>query len=210
MRKYDIPYVRRGPATFNIPKPIEELSLEELKHKFIRTCGKANGNIKYCSEQCKTQCSEGKRAIELTESIPLYGGKTLIEKAREENAKRKEEKKNKDYIRWDGWWEESLASGDQVKWIMTNMGLDRAHAKKKIYQYKWYHGIKDSKENKEERTLKDSSLEEKLEQLMNEQEKHKQKMNEYMTLYYKEKEEYDKYKEKADILCNAMDILNNN
>ena len=232
MRKYDIAYVPNGRTSYVPHKKVDDMSLEEIKRKYIKTCGKANGDVAVCSK-CQTPCNEGKRAIQLLANtvyndppIPLYGGKTLIEKAREENLRRREEMKKKEAgekekkkrIVWDGWWEESLKSEDQIKWIMMNMGLSRTKAKNKIYQYKWYHGLTGNKgktenttteeKEKEEMALKDSSLEEKLEQLMHEQEMHKKKMDEYMALYYKEKEEYDKYKEKSDILCRAMDILN--
>ena len=160
MRKYDVAYVPNGPVNYYPAVPLQDMSLEDIKKKYIKTCAKANGDIAICSK-CKTPCKEGERAIQLTANqvyndppIPLYGGKTLIERAKEENMKRRqleaerkanenmetaEKKENiskkKTVIRWDGWYETSLASGDQVKWLMTEMGLSRTQAKKKIYQY---------------------------------------------------------------------------
>ena len=203
MRRYDIPYVRRGPATYSIPKPIEELSREELIQKFVRTCAKAKGNVRYCSEQCKSQCEQGKRAVEMTENIPLYGGKTLLEKAREENAKRREAEKKKKYIKWDGWWEESLASGDQVKWIMANMGLDRDRAKKKIYQYRYLH------DKKTENAPVDTNLETRLAKLLEEQKKYEKEMNDYQKQYESAKYHFEETRTKVDILRNAKIILSN-
>jgi len=260
MRKYDVAYVPNGPMNSYPAKPLEEMTLEEIVKKHIKTCGKANGNIAVCS-QCKSPCREGKRAIQLLANkvyndppIPLYGGKTLIEKAREENLKRREkmekdnnvtllakaledarneatkkepkktDKKKRDYITWDGWWEESLKADDQVKWVMTQMGLTRAKAKKKIYQYKWSHGMTGTaatnkpdekketatatEEDLKEITQADTGIEAKLEKLMAKQEEQKKEMDKYMALYQKAKEEYERIKQKTDILASAMDILN--
>ena len=257
MRKYDIPYVPNGKVNYYPVKELDEMSLEEIVKKYIKTCGKANGNVAICS-QCKSPCREGKRAIQLLANkvyndppIPLYGGKTLIERAREENMKRREnmknnnamslaeaieaahlgedekkdEKKKRNYILWDGWWETSLESGDQVKWLMENMKLSKTQAKKKIYQYKWTHGMtgsaaetKDTKVEKPAETKKeeikvesaqtDASVEAKLEKLMKMQEEKKKEMDRCMQLYQKAKDEYERIKEKTDILATAIDILN--
>ena len=103
MRKYDVAYVPNGPVNYYPVKDLETMTLEEIVKKYIKTCGKANGSVAICS-QCKSPCREGKRAIQLLANkvyddppIPLYGGKTLIERAREENMKRREEmnKENK-------------------------------------------------------------------------------------------------------------------
>ena len=95
MRKDGIPYVQ-NPRGFYPPIDMNKLSLSELKQKFIKNCGKANGDVSVCS-RCKTPCAEGKRAIQLVANqvyndppVPLYGGKTLIERAKEENMQRRE------------------------------------------------------------------------------------------------------------------------
>ena len=251
MRKDGIPYVA-NPASHPFPsKDLEDMTLEEIVKKHIKTCGKANGSVAICS-QCKSPCREGKRAIQLLANkvyddppIPLYGGKTLIERAREENMKRrermegtnmsalakaledaknkalekdkpKEEKQKRGHIVWDGWWETSLASGDQVKWIMENMKLSKTQAKKKIYQYKWYHGMTGSAEKKEEvpvvkvveKEVIDTNIESKLDTLLKQQEEVKKEMEKYQRLLDEARVRYDAIKKKADILCSAMDILN--
>lgn len=246
MRKYDIAYVPSGPVKYEPPKAVDDMSLDEIKRKYIKTCGKANGNISVCSK-CTNPCEEGKRAIQLLANqiynnppIPLYGGKTLIEKAREENMERRKKMeenaefvkavetaqnkptKKRGYIKWDGWWEESLASGDQVKWLMDNMKISKSKAKHKIYQYKWSHNMVGSGAEKEQVTPKeepkeeikqetktDSSIESKLESLMQEQEEYKKQMSQYMNLYNNAKEKYEELKKMTDVLCSAMDILNN-
>jgi len=237
MRKYDVAYVPNGPMSYYPVKDLQDMTLDEIINKYIKTCAKANGSVSVCSK-CQSVCREGKRAIQLIANevyndppIPLYGGKTMIEKAREENMKRRqkmEAEKNgtpieqkREYIKWDGWWEESVASGDQIKWIMTNMGLTRAKAKKKIYQYKWAHGLTkeetvkekpvEEKQVEEPKTISlDANIETKLNELMKKQESHKKEMDRYMSLYNKEKEAYDAIAHKIDVLCSAIDIVNGN
>lgn len=257
MRKDGIPYVPNPPMHMYPSKDLEEMTLEEIVKKYLRTCGKSNGNVAVCS-QCKSPCKEGKRAIQLLANkvyndppIPLYGGKTLIERAREENMKRREkmgetnmsalakaledakkealekdgiktEKKKRGHIVWDNWWEISLESGDQVKWIMDNMKLSKTQAKKKIYQYKWYHGMTGSanaekveakKEvQKEVQTQRndvfDASIESKLEALMKQQEECKKEVEKYQHLADEARQKYEAIKKKTDVLCSAMDIIN--
>lgn len=231
MRKYDIPYVQNGSMNMFPSPKLEEMTLDEIIKKYLRTCAKSNGQVSVCSK-CLAPCTEGKRAIQLLANkvyndppIPLYGGKTLIEKAREENMKRREAKTEKEpekkkYMKREGWYEDSLASGDQVKWLMTEMGISRTQAKKKIYQYRYTHGMtgseakpvekeESSEEVQEIKNLVDnSSIETKLETLMKKQEEHKKAMEKYLELYNKEKEMYEQIKLKTDTLCSAMDILN--
>lgn len=60
MRKYDIPYVQNVAGSHPFPiKELEDMSLEEIVQKHIKTCGKANGNVAICS-QCKSPCKQGK------------------------------------------------------------------------------------------------------------------------------------------------------
>ena len=180
--------------------------------------------------------------------IPLYGGKTLIERAKEENMKRREKmdnnmsalakaledakqealakdadvepKKKKAYTVWDGWYETSLASGDQTKWLMDNMHLSRTQAKKKIYQYRYLHGLtksevkeekdveKAEKKTEEKVEVADTGIEAKLELLMKQQEQIKNEIDQYEKLLYDARRRYDEIKKKTDVLCSAMDIMN--
>ena len=236
MRKYDIPYVPRGPANYYPVVALEDMSLPEIKKKHIDTCGKARGDFSICS-RCKTPCEAGKRAVQLLANevysdppIPLYGGKTLIERAREENIRRREMEKVKTEeakeenvkvnevkveekvktrpeVPFTGWWEVSLKSGDQIKWLMDEMGITKAQAKKKIYQYKWSHGMTESKKSEKVEQRFDS-IETKLEFLMKQQEEHKKAMDRYMELYNQEKEKFNAIKQKTDVLCSDVDIMN--
>jgi len=242
MRKYDIAYVPNGPINTYPAVKLEDMSLEEIIKKYICSCAKANGQVSVCSK-CSSPCREGKRAIQLVANqiyndppIPLYGGKTLIEKAREENMKRREKmqmsneeiKKAKRTVsaRYDGWWEDSIESGDQTKWLMTNYGLSRTQAKKKIYQYRYNHGLTKEKNDEpvtEEKAVTEitepvnetaktvtanDSIEAKLDSLLKRQEEHKKAMERYLELYNNEKAQYELLKQKTDTLCSAMDIIN--
>ena len=257
MRHYDIPYVKNGPTNYFPATPLQDMTLEEIKKKHIKTCAKANGDVSKCSK-CQSPCPEGKRAIQLIANsvyndppIPLYGGKTLIERAQEENMKRREEaekkkeeeakqkepeqvktKKSKDgrvYI--EDWFNKAMASEDPLVWIMDAYNISRRKAKQKIYGYRSLHPetreVTNSLLSQETKTetivkadelsspavtsdVKEDRIENKLENLMKLQEEHKKAMDEYMRLYTEAKAEYEKIKQKTDVLCNALDILNDN
>ena len=249
MRRDGIPYVQ-NPKHYYPPVDINKLSLEEIRQKYIKTCGKANGNISVCSK-CATPCTEGKRAIQLLANevysdppVPLYGGKTLIERAKEENMKRRaaeaeqaanvlvaeEEKekveapRKKKYQRLEGWWEESLASGDQVQWLMEKMNISKNQAQKKIYAYRYHHGLTNQNvtgptiktEEKPVEIVEESkpvehvtkhpndvvfkTMESKIDDLMKLQTEYKKKMDEY-------KAKYEAVSEQIDVLCKAMDVF---
>ena len=134
-----------------------------------------------------------------------------------EKAEVKEEKKPKK--KRTEWWEPSLESGDQVKWLMENLGVSKTNAKKKIYQYKYTHGmlkehpVKKPEPEKVEEVQSEakpveSTIESKLEALMREQEECRKEMAKYQDLFNKAQEKYNAIKRKTDILCSAMDILN--
>ena len=231
MRSYDIARVGGGTVVGYPAKPLQDLSFEEIKNKYLKMCAKSNGDVSVCSK-CPTPCTEGRRAIQLLANevyndppIPLYGGKTLIEKAREENMlrrKEKEEKKvdeprkskdNRQYI--DDWYEKAVASGDPVKWVMDQYGMTKAKAKHKIYSWRYRHELTDKKDDLkpvdkpvEEKNPGFDKIESKLESLMQLQEKHKKIMIEYQQQYEKAKQNYEEISKKIDVLCSAMDIVN--
>ncbi|MBP5423924.1 MAG: hypothetical protein J6Y78_15940 [Paludibacteraceae bacterium] len=233
MRHYDIASVKTGTVVGYPAKPLQDLSLEEIKKKYIRMCAKANGDLAVCSK-CPTPCTEGRRAIQLLANevyndppIPLYGGKTLIEKAREENMlrrKEKEEKKvdeprkskdNRQYI--DDWYEKAVASGDPTKWVMEQYGMTRAKAKHKIYSWRYRHELTEPRTTTQAPVVKEvpvetnsgvDKIESKLDSLMKLQEKHKKIMLEYQEQYEKAKQNYEEISKKIDVLCSAMDIVN--
>ena len=111
---------------------------------------------------------------------------------------------------------------------MEKMNISKTQAKKKIYQYKFLHGMAGSaaKDKPVEENIvevkpveikpietkpankQNETLEAKLETLMKLQEEHKKAMDEYLKLYNAAKAEFEAIKQKTDILCNAMDILN--
>lgn len=246
MRHYDIPYVPNGPVNYYPSVPLQDMSLEEIKKKYIKTCAKANGNLSECSK-CKSPCPEGKRAIQLVANqiyndppVPLYGGKTLIEKAKEENMKRREElakkenqtetitKRGKDGRKFiDDWYDKAMATDDPLKWVMDTYQISKTKAKNKIRMWEIRHPKNNTEEPEQIKETpvieepkievkteaialvpKENNIEAKLEELMRQQEEHKKAMKEYQRLYDEAKAEYEKIKQKTDILCNALDILN--
>lgn len=241
MRHSDIPYVKQVPRYYP-PEDYKKMTLDKLIEKYIKTCGKAGGDLSVCSK-CTNVCEYAKRAIQLKSGeiyddppIPLYGGKTLIEMAKEQNMLRRAEKEKKEMeeakkmeepkpvykrkVSDEGWYEESLASGDQVKWLMENRNLSKTQAKKKLYMFKYNHGMLNRKETpvvKVEEPVVEKievktepvihgddvvlrTLEQKINVLMRQQEEYKTKMEEYTRLY-------NQTKEQVDVLCKSMDIL---
>lgn len=259
MRRDGIPYVSNGVYNPPFPAvPLQDMTLEEIKKKYLKMCAKSNGNPSVCSK-CPSPCAEGKRAIQLIANevysdppVPLYGGKTLIERAKEENMlrrqnlenKNKEEKKmskEKQYV--ENWWEDSLASGDQVAWVMERFNMSKTQAKKKIYSYRYRNGLtnkeyftnrvaalakmeentsKTSEEKQEEKTEEKvpvetatqdacadiTPIEGKIDSLMRQQAECKKTMDDSYKIYLEAKEVYESFSKKIDILCNAMDIMN--
>ena len=253
MRRDGIPYVSNGVYNPPFPAvPLQDMTLEEIKKKYLKMCAKAQGDPAVCSK-CATPCAEGKRAIQLLANqvyndppIPLYGGKTLIEKAREENMLRRqklaEEKKQKDEKKMskekqfvENWYEDSLASGDQLGWVMEKFNMTKNQAKKKIYSYRYRNGLTNKEyftqgrggaepvladpeiikeeikqeivQPKQELTASDS-IESKIDKLMRKQAEYKEVMDEHYKEYLAAKEVYESFSKKIDVLCSAMDIMN--
>ena len=187
MRRDGIPYVK-NPTGYYPPVDYKKLSLDELVDKFIKVCAKAGGKVAVCS-QCQSPCEYGKRAIQLTANqiyndppVPLYGGKTLIERAKEENRTRREKEELKKieekivakaepvkrgkYLRGDEWWKASLAYGDQVEYLEKKYGYSKTKAKTTIYRYRSRHGLtgtpveqKQAKNQLEEVSMKEEKVE---------------------------------------------------
>ena len=236
MRKDGIPYVQNPQPDFK-PLDYTKMDIEELRTRYLKTCARSMGSVSACSK-CASPCMYGKRAIQLLAGqvysdpeVPLYAGKTLIERAKEENMKRRKEleakkmetekkpvkieKKKRNYNKLDGWWEKSLESGDQIKWLMDTMGISKTQAKKKVYNYKWANGMLEKPEEnivkeepvsevkveqKTENNSVVSTMEQKLNELMKKQEECKKKADEYM-------QEYRKLQEQTNTLCAAIELF---
>ena len=158
MRTYDIPYIP-NPARTNDPIPgLESLDLRTITRTYL--CGKSHGKVSECM-RCPAQCAYGKRALELlanpVDAITPKQGVTLLEKAREDALKQKQEVKNvaKDEKevpivdssgrkRLEGWYEKAYNSGDPLKWIMETFNENARKAKQRVYAYQHVHpGVKD-------------------------------------------------------------------
>lgn len=242
MRRDGIPYVK-NPQGYYPPIDYKKLSLKELTDKFIATCAKAGGKVSVCS-LCNNPCEYGKRAVQLVANqvyndppVPLYGGKTLIERAKEENKARrekeelkkteekmtlkKEERKKRTYLRGEEWWDASLEYGDQIEYLKKEYGFSQSKARQAVYGYKARHGMLEPKEGP---TVKVETAEVKHEDIQPEQKTEQkvdvvmltmeQKLSELMKLQEEYKANADKYtklynetKEQVDVLCKAMEMF---
>jgi len=222
MRTYDIAYVPRGTVVGYPPKPLKELTLDEIKKKHLTACAKSNGNVSVC-RTCQ-KCEYGIRATQLSvertyddNGIPLYDGMTLVEKAKQENMLRRKEKEqmdkkiskdNRSFIK--DWYNKAMTSGDPVKWVQETYGINETKAKAKIYQWKTRHKEEPVKQEKRIESVSPipESIEAKMDKLMKLQEQYKQAMTEMQAQYDKMKQEYEEIGRKIDVLCSAMDIIN--
>ena len=233
MRTSDIAYVKNPPMVLQPSVDLQDMDLEEIKNKYLKTCLKSGGDPAKCSK-CGNPCVYGKRAMQLIANeiysnppIPLYGGKTLIERAREENMKRRqaeEEKKQKEQQkeetkkiekkRVENWWEDSLASGDQIEWLCSHLNMSKTQAKKKVYNYKYLHGLLQPKTPEPEKstviTKQPNESEESriIEQLENKINKLMKQQDEYKSLAERYQKLYQETKTKTDALFEALNILN--
>ena len=247
MRKYDVAYVS-NPKSYYPPTDYKKMDLKELVEKYIKTCAVANGKVAVCST-CKTPCEYGKRAVQLISNevyndppIPLYGGKTMIEAAKEENMRRRREKEEAEqreklkeieskvatkatpekrvYYKTEEWWDKSIEYGDQVAYLVNELGFSKTKAKKAIYYYKSKHGLIEGPTIRIEEPVKEtpietpipvkrdssndvllSTMELKMDELMRLEAEYKANIDKYTKLY-------NEVKEKIDTLCKAMDIFN--
>lgn len=160
MRHYDIAYVP-NPGSPSIPmsNDINELDLRTIVKYYL--CGKSHGKISEC-RRCPAPCAYGKRALDLafpkpntTEPPKLIDNKTMLELAKEELARRKqEEQKNEKPVAdppaeeprkrakrmvMEGWYEKAYASDNPLQWIMDTFGLNERKAKQKVYSYQHHH-----------------------------------------------------------------------
>ena len=235
MRTYDIAYVPQGNVRAYPAKPLQDLTLEEIKRKYIAMCAKANGQISVCST-CLGPCEYGKRAIELLanevteDKVPLYNGMTLVERAKQENLRRRQkleqekeskentvQKKSKDnrlYIK--DWYSQAIASGDPIKWAMEHYGIDKIKARAKIYAWERRHKIRVPETSPEKYTQRPveicaagfETVEAKINSLMKQQEEYKKMMEDLQAQYDKAKISYETIGKKIDVLCSAVDIIN--
>lgn len=217
MRTYDISCAKQTPR-MNFPiRDLEDMTLEEIKNKCLSSCAKSNGNVSVCSK-CKTPCAHGKRAVELLakemSDIPLYDGMTLIERAKLDNMRRRQKEENKEvskekrskdnrlYI--SDWYGKAMASEDPVEWVMKAYNIDRKRASAKLRQWKKRHNTEEvtaPKVKEDAALIGFESVETKIDSLMKMQDEYKKKVSHYQNLY-------NEVSKKIDILCSAMDIIN--
>ena len=265
MRTFDVAYVPHGTVSYTPKKPLEEMDLREIVKNYLVTCVKSQGKVSECLK-CTDKCEYGKRAEKLAKNIitpseatPYEG--SILQKGRMENelirkankmiedlsreeAELKNETKEKTKKHGgkrekdpEGWYEESLASENQLKWVMDKFSMNEHQAKKKIWNYRYYHPevktrnradkkTQSSEPGKKEETKELTNeekmdvldnvymtkvMERKLEKLMNEQEMYETEIKKYKEEYERKTEEVNLklsvVKEHIDAICKTMDIF---
>jgi len=192
MRTYDIPYVQNPKPIKTAPPKLEDLDLKDILKNHL--CWKSQGRISECMK-CPTPCAYGKRALELafpsSEQAELHpkliNNRTLLELAREDAAKQREEavkhngitkekeenvepketegseKKKRKRIFIDNWYDKAYESENPLQWIMENFNMTERKAKKKVYAYQHAHPELKSKpmwKTKEKSEKKDEPVKE--------------------------------------------------
>lgn len=164
MRRDGIPYVP-NPSYYKVPKDYKDMDLQELKTTYIKTCAKSHNSLAVCAE-CAGQCEYGRRALELIggnitndKDVPLYDGMTLLQKAQEENRKRREQMEETNTVSKvetktlrgrprATWYEESTKAENQVAWTMEKFGITELQAKRKLASFRYNHGLTKAKAEK--------------------------------------------------------------
>ena len=181
MRTFDIPYVKNGYVPPVTSVPLEEMTLQDITKKYLRSCHKSNGLVSACRD-CVQQCVYGEKAVELTfgrkrtEGTGAYEGSLLQQarlaneqkrieekKAEEKKEEPKEQAKETKKRRYnqdpEGWFEEAMAQPDPIKYVMDRFGKTKTQAKKKIYMYRYLHKPdKDGEEKTPEMQVNASSV----------------------------------------------------
>lgn len=94
-------YVRTERMYLDKDKPVEELSLDELR---IALCGKANGDVLAC-ESCDAKCRYGRRIVELLKPVEM-------EKEEPKRPVKHDVKHKQSMVRLL----KAIASGDPLRW----------------------------------------------------------------------------------------------
>lgn len=104
-------YVRTERMYLDKDKPVEELSLDELR---MALCGKANGDVLAC-ESCEAKCKFGRQIVKLLEPVEMERTEKKMDRTKAVeamNAKRKQ-KSTKAYL-------SAIASGEPLQWFVNN------------------------------------------------------------------------------------------
>lgn len=208
MRTYDVAYVPNSKPLALMPE-VDELDLMTLTKNYL--CHKSRGIVANCMS-CESKCLYGKKAIELlgltsknTDNPIVKMALSQIDSAREEMiAKENEKNKMKETLKRGDWYEECVKQEDQVKWLMDTFNISKTQAKRKIYNYRYLHGLL-SKENKMDKTkeaepAKEPEISEdgffetmkrKLESLEKDKEEYKKMISKFERLYEQAKDQAD-------------------
>lgn len=104
-------YVRTEKMYLDKDKPVEELSLDELR---VALCGKANGDVLAC-EACEAKCKFGRRIVELLKPVEMERTEKKMDKTKQVKAmnEKRSQKSRRAYM-------SALASGNPLQWFVDN------------------------------------------------------------------------------------------
>ena len=126
MRKSDIVYNPPLPYVANDLKRVEDMSLEELNNRILKTCAKCHGDYTIC-EGCMG-CDEGRMLIMKLKEEPknklsgILKMKNMSPVAKQEEAKKL--------------YRDALLSGDPVEYLMKACEITEERAKSRLSVYK--------------------------------------------------------------------------
>ena len=131
MRKYDIAYNPPLPNNGEIPKEIDEMSIDELEKRITDVCGKCGGDCTVC-ETCMG-CLEGRTLVNLINDVqavdPMRGVRAMYGLS----PAKKQEIAKRIYM-------DALTSGNPVEYIMKHCNLDRKNAQHRLSAYRKKYG----------------------------------------------------------------------
>jgi len=134
MRKSDVAYNPPLPSNGELPKKVEEMSLDELNKEILRTCAKCHGDYTIC-EECR-DCQAGRLLVDKLKEAPkdklsgvrkMYGLSPV-----------KKQEIAKELYRM------ALLSDDPVQYLIDECGITKERAKIRLSKYrKKYHYVFD-------------------------------------------------------------------
>jgi len=126
MRKSDVAYNPPLPHNGEMPKKVEEMTLDELQKELLKTCAKCHGDYTIC-EGCM-DCLPGRLLIDKLKENPKDRQRGIRKMYGLSPVKKQEIAKNL--------YRDALVSGDPVNYLVTQCGFDENSAKQRLYTYK--------------------------------------------------------------------------
>lgn len=135
MRKSDIAYNPPLPNNGEIPKAVEDMTLDELNKEIMKTCAKCHGDYTIC-EDCRG-CQTGRLLVDKLKEgkkDKLAGIRVMYGMSPEHKQQIAKELFKK-----------ALMSGNPVQYLMQECGIDEKRAKDRLRVYKKKYAYIDKK-----------------------------------------------------------------